>query len=47
MSVLKLHLLLDLQQKVGELVRSITSYPSFTALENILNQFVEKMSKPS
>jgi hypothetical protein len=34
MSVLKLTLLVDLQQKVGELVLSITSCPSIIILEN-------------
>jgi hypothetical protein len=37
MYVLKLLLLVDLQQKVGELVLSITSYPSAIILENALN----------
>jgi hypothetical protein len=37
MSMLKLPLLVDLQQKVGELVLSITSYPSIIILENTLN----------
>jgi hypothetical protein len=37
MSVLKLPLLVDLQQKVGELVISITSRPSIIILENTLN----------
>jgi hypothetical protein len=36
-SVLKLPLLVDVQQKVGELVISVTSCPSFTILENTLN----------
>jgi hypothetical protein len=35
MSVLKLALLIDLQQKVGELGLSIVSYPSVTILDNI------------
>jgi hypothetical protein len=33
----KLPLLVDLQQKVGELVPSINSYPSIITLENTLN----------
>jgi hypothetical protein len=37
MSVLKLPLLVDLQQKVGESVLSITSRLSIIILENILN----------
>jgi hypothetical protein len=36
MSVLKLPLLVDLQQKEGELVLSITSCPSVIILENAL-----------
>jgi hypothetical protein len=37
MSVLKLPLLVDLQQKVGELVLSIISCPTVIILENTLN----------
>jgi hypothetical protein len=37
MSVLKLPFLVDLQQKVGELVISITSCPTGIILENTLN----------
>jgi hypothetical protein len=37
MSVLKLYLLVVLQQKVGELVLSITPCPSILILENTLN----------
>jgi hypothetical protein len=37
MSVLKMHLLLDLQQKVGELVISITSCLPIIILENTLD----------
>jgi hypothetical protein len=37
MSVLKLPLLVDLQQKVGELVLSTTSCPLNIILENTLN----------
>jgi hypothetical protein len=37
MSVLKLPLLVGLQQKVERLVLSLTSYPSIIILENILN----------
>jgi hypothetical protein len=37
MSVLKLPLLVDLQQKVDELGLSITSCPSIIMLENTLN----------
>jgi hypothetical protein len=37
MSVLKLPLLDDFQQEVGELFPSITSCPYFIILENILN----------
>jgi hypothetical protein len=37
MSVLKLPLLVDLQQKAGELVISVTSCPSIIILENALN----------
>jgi hypothetical protein len=36
-SVLKLPLLADLQEKVGELVLSISSCPSIIILENTLN----------
>jgi hypothetical protein len=36
MSVLKLPLLVDLQQKVGELVLSMTSCPTIIVLENAL-----------
>jgi hypothetical protein len=36
-SVLKLALLGDLQQRVGELVLSVTSFPSIIILENTLN----------
>jgi hypothetical protein len=42
MSVLKLPLLVDLQQKVGKLVISMTSCPSVIILGNALNKFVEK-----
>jgi hypothetical protein len=42
MAVLKLHLLIDLQQKVGELALSITSCPSVIILENVLHQCIEK-----
>jgi hypothetical protein len=42
MSVLKLPLLVDLQQKAGELVLSITSCITVT-LENALNQCIEEM----
>jgi hypothetical protein len=34
MSMRKLPLLVDLQQKVGKLVPSITSYPAIIILEN-------------
>jgi hypothetical protein len=37
MSALKLPLLLDLEQKVGELVLSITSCPFIIILQNTLN----------
>jgi hypothetical protein len=37
MSVLKLPLLVDLGKNLGELVLSITSFPSIIILENILN----------
>jgi hypothetical protein len=37
MSVLKLPLLVDLQQKVGQLIISITTAPSIIILENTLN----------
>jgi hypothetical protein len=37
MSVLKLPVLVDLQQKVGKLVISRTSFPSVVILENALN----------
>jgi hypothetical protein len=37
MSVLKMHLLVDLQQKVGELVISITSCLPIIILENTLD----------
>jgi hypothetical protein len=36
-SVLKLTLLVDLQQKLGELVLPTTSYPSIIILENTLH----------
>jgi hypothetical protein len=36
MSVLKLPFLVDLQQKVGELVFPITSFPTIINLENIV-----------
>jgi hypothetical protein len=39
MSVLKLPFLVDIQQKVGKLLLSITSCPSIIILENTLNQF--------
>jgi hypothetical protein len=42
MSVLKLASLVDLQQKVGELVLSITSRPSTIILENTLHFGTEK-----
>jgi hypothetical protein len=42
MSVLKLHLSVDLEQKVGELVISITSCSSIIILENTLSQCAEK-----
>jgi hypothetical protein len=41
--VLKRPLLADLQQKVGELVLSITSCPSIITLENTLHLRIEKM----
>jgi hypothetical protein len=37
MSVIKLPLLLDLQQKVGKLVLPVTYCPSIIILENTLN----------
>jgi hypothetical protein len=37
MSVLKLRLLVDLEQKVGELVLATTSCPTIITLENALN----------
>jgi hypothetical protein len=37
MAVLNLPLLFDLQQKVGELVLSMTSCPTIIILENALN----------
>jgi hypothetical protein len=37
MSVLKLPLLADLQQKIGKLVISITPCPTFIILENTLD----------
>jgi hypothetical protein len=43
MSVLKLPLLVDLQQKVGELVLSVTSCPTIIILENAYNLCIEKM----
>jgi hypothetical protein len=43
MSVLKLPLLVELQQKVGELVLSITSCPATIILETDLNQYVKRM----
>jgi hypothetical protein len=43
MSVLKLPLLVYLEQKVGELVLATTSCPSVIILENILNWCIEKM----
>jgi hypothetical protein len=44
MSVLKLPLLVDLQQKVGKLVLSITSCPIIIILENAVNQCIEEWS---
>jgi hypothetical protein len=43
MSVLKLPLLVNLQQKVGEIVLTITFCTSLTILQNILNKCVEKI----
>jgi hypothetical protein len=43
MSVLKLPLLVDLQQKVGKLVLSINACPSINILENTWNWCIEKM----
>jgi hypothetical protein len=44
MSVIKLPLLVDLQEKLGELVISITScHPIIIILENTLNWCMEKM----
>jgi hypothetical protein len=43
MSVLKLPLLVGLQQKVGELVLSITSRSSVIVLEKTLSQCIERM----
>jgi hypothetical protein len=43
MSVFKLPLLVDLQQKIGELDLSITSCPTIIILENALNSSVEKV----
>jgi hypothetical protein len=43
MSVPKLPLLVDLQQKVGKVVFSIDYCPSVTILENTLNHFIEKV----
>jgi hypothetical protein len=42
MFVLKLHLFLDLQEKVGELIISIISYPTIVILENALSECIEK-----
>jgi hypothetical protein len=42
MSVLKLPLLVDLQQKTGELVPSMTSCPSINISENTLDQCIGK-----
>jgi hypothetical protein len=42
MSVLKLPLLVVVQQKLGELVISITSYRTIISLENALNYCIEK-----
>jgi hypothetical protein len=44
MSVLKLPLLVDHQQKVCERVLSLTSCPSIVILEKTLNYFTEKCS---
>jgi hypothetical protein len=41
MSLLKLPLLVDFQQKVGELVLSITSCPTIIILQNTLNYCIE------
>jgi hypothetical protein len=43
MSVLKLPLLVELQQKVGELVLSVTSCPETIILETDLNQYVKNV----
>jgi hypothetical protein len=43
MSVLKLSLLVGIQQKVSELVLSITSCPSIIILENTVKLVCEKM----
>jgi hypothetical protein len=40
--VIKLPLLVDLQQKLGELFRFITSCPTIIILENSLNLRIEK-----
>jgi hypothetical protein len=42
MSLLKLPLLVDFQQKVGELVISITCCPTIIILQNTLNYCIEK-----
>jgi hypothetical protein len=43
MSVLILCLLVDLQQKVGNIITSKVSCLSIIVLENALNQCIEKM----
>jgi hypothetical protein len=40
---MNLPLVVDLEQKVGELVLSTTSYPTITILENALKCIIEKM----
>jgi hypothetical protein len=42
MSVLKLPLLVDLQEKIGELVISISSCPTTVILETVLNLCTQK-----
>jgi hypothetical protein len=43
MSVLKLPMLVDLLQKVGELVVSVTLCPTIIISDNALNWYTEKM----
>jgi hypothetical protein len=43
MSVIKLPLFAELQQKIGELFLSITSCPTIIVLDNALNKCIDKV----